>query len=171
MPQILEKCKKENLDKCTAKDFKDRVTDLLGLERVSQLLGMSDETTNTLTQDLDQLKRKCGSFTVSGSARDFGSCKGTICALDKPFVVTCGTLTANFTPVGAAGGSMNFTGTGGGCTFTGSGSYIIGAPAGDDLFGYSLTFTTSSTTSCGGSATVGLTWNLAPIAPGSNTCS
>jgi hypothetical protein len=106
--------------------------DLLSVERLRQILGITPMDTNTLFQKLERLKeiiKECPkAYIVSGDSNGV-TYSGEICRLDKPFRLSGtfpnGNEKLSFTPSNATSGTVKESGESGGCKNSGEGSYTV----------------------------------------------
>jgi hypothetical protein len=111
------------------------IQDLIGLERLNQLLALKvDEHGNIIPiiddwlEKIDKLARigeKCKkSYSISGGAGDFSG-TGTICDITQPWTVSGNGITVTFTPSSAYGGTYAYSGSVSGFAASGSGEYAV----------------------------------------------
>jgi hypothetical protein len=111
------------------------IQDLIGLERLNQLLALKvDEHGNIIPiiddwlEKIDKLARigeKCKrSYSISGGAGDFSG-TGTICDITQPWTVSGNGITVTFTPSSAYGGTYAYSGSVSGFAASGSGEFVV----------------------------------------------
>ncbi len=111
------------------------IQDLIGLERLNQLLALKvDENGNIIPivndwlgklERLASIGAKCKkSYLISGGAGDFSG-TGTICDIEQPWTVSGGGITVTFTPSSAYGGTYAYSGSNSGFAVSGTGEYTV----------------------------------------------